>query len=186
MINNVNIFQIFPRFILEDTDGFAMCQALAAGLNYFLEKAQEGLDIALNVDEMPEWRLDEMAWELDCLYDYEADIEIKRGWIRDAYKNYRVHGTAEGVRQYLKTYFGESSVSEFWEFSGQPGQFNVNVTGMRTDANEAWIRKACAKAKNVRSELNNIIYNGGECEAVILAGAGYGGGRRIVVNGTML
>lgn len=171
MIEKVNIFQIFPRFILEDTDGFAMCKALEAGLNYFLEKCNEGLKLVLDVDSMPEWRLDEMAWELNCLYDFQADVDIKREWIRNAYKNYRIHGTAEGIRQYLAIYFGESSVSEFWEFGGDPGQFNVVVSGLRSDENEAWIRKAVAKAKNVRSELNNIIYNGGASTFSIVAGA---------------
>ena len=186
MIEKVNVFQLFPRFILEDVDGYAMCKALEAGLNYFLEKCSDGLKLITDVDSMPEWRLDELAWEYNCLYDYTADVEIKREWIRNAYKNYRIHGTAEGVRQYLAIYFGESSIDEFWQFGGDPGQFNVSVTGMRSDENEAWIRKAVAKAKNVRSELNNIIYNGGETEAVLLAGAGYGGGRRIVIEGTML
>ena len=88
MIEKVNIFQIFPRFILEDTDGFAMCKALEAGLNYFLDKCNEGLKLVLDVDSMPEWRLDEMAWELNCLYDFQADVDIKREWIRNAYKNY--------------------------------------------------------------------------------------------------
>lgn len=171
MMQSVNIFQIFPKFILEDKDGFAMCKALEAGMNYFLAKCKEGLDLVQNIDTMPEWRLDEMAWELNCLYDYEADISIKREWIRNAYKNYRIHGTAEGVRQYLKIYFGESSIEEFWQFGGDPGQFNVTVTGLRTDENEAWIRKATAKAKNVRSELNNIVFNGGEAQADIEVGA---------------
>ena len=163
MIQNVNIVEIFPRFILEDKNGLAMCRALAAGLRYFLRHAQEGLDITQDVSMMPEWRLDEMAWELDILYDYTADVEIKREWVRNAYRNYRIHGTAEGVRQYLAIYFGESSVNEYWEFSGEPGQFNVTVTGVRTTENENWVRKACAKAKNVRSELNNIVFNGGTC-----------------------
>ena len=170
MIEKVNIFQIFPRYILEDEDGYAMCKALEAGLNYFLEKCNESMGIMLDVDKMPEWRLDELAWEYNCLYNYDADIDIKREWIRNAYKNYRIHGTAEGIRQYLAIYFGESVVNEYWEFSGNPGQFNVTVTGLRNDENEAWIRKACAKAKNVRSELNNIIFNGGESSGSILCG----------------
>lgn len=179
MIQTFDITRIFPRFILNDKNGYAMAKAIEAGLKYFLEKSQDGLDTLTDVDKMPEWRLDELAWEYNCLYDYSASISVKREWIRDAYKNYRIHGTAEGVRQYLKTYFGESSVSEFWEFGGDPGQFNVNVTGVRSDENEAWIRKAVAKAKNVRSELNNIVYSGGESTAAILAGAGYCG-RKIV------
>ena len=166
MIQTFDINRLFPRFILKDVNGLAMAKAIEAGLNYFLQQAKEGLDTLQNVDEMPEWRLDELAWEYNCLYDYSADVDVKRGWIRDAVKNYQLHGTAEGVRQYLKTYFGESSVDEFWEFGGDPGEFNVTVTGLRSDENEAWIRKAVEKAKNVRSVLNNIVFNGGEsaCE----------------------
>lgn len=176
MIQKINIFQIFPKFILDDETGYAMCKALQAGLEYFLKHCQEGVDTLLNVDKMPEWRLDELAWEYNCLYDYSANVEIKREWIRNAYKNYRIHGTAEGIRQYLKIYFGESVVNEFWEFGGEPGQFNVTVTGQRSDENEAWIKKACAKAKNVRSELNNIVFNGGESEVPnVLIGAASAG-----------
>jgi phage tail P2-like protein len=140
-------------------------------LNYFLKTCQNGLDIVLDVEKMPEWRLDEMAWELNCLYDYGAEVETKRGWIRDAYKNYRMHGTAEGVRQYLKIYFGESSVNEYWEFGGEAGEFNVTVAGIRTTENEKWIRRAVEKAKNVRSKLNAIIFAGGESDVEILSGA---------------
>lgn len=170
MIQRFDINRLFPRFILADQNGAALAKAIEAGLNYFLRQSKEGLEILQDVDEMPEWRLDEMAWEYNCLYDYNAPIDAKREWIRDAYRNYRLHGTAEGVRQYLKSYFGESSISEFFEFGGEPGQFNVNVTGTRSDENEAWIRAAVAKAKNVRSELNNIIYNGGECGITVLSG----------------
>ena len=166
MMTTFKTHEIFPKFLMVDADGRAMCKAIEAGLRYFLEKSGEGLKILLDVDEMPEWRLDELAWEYNCLYDYNADVDIKREWIRNAYSNYRLHGTAEGIRQYLKIYFGESRVDEFWEFGGDPGEFNVTVTGLRSDENEAWIRKAVEKAKNVRSVLANIVFNGGEssCE----------------------
>ena len=175
-----NIFQIFPRFVLNDEDGYAICKALEAGYSYFLEKVDEGLKCVIDVDNMPEWRLDEMAWEYNCLYDADADVEIKRGWIRDAIANNRIHGTAEGVRQYLKIYFGESSIDELGNF-----EFNVNVSGIRSTENENWIRKAVAKAKNVRSVLNNIIYSGGESEATVKVGAGVAG-INILVESRML
>lgn len=171
MITTFDITRLFPRFILRDITGNAMARAIAAGLSYFLTQAKKGLDTLQDVDAMPEWRLDELAWEYNCLYDFNADADVKREWIRDAMKNYALHGTAEGVRQYLKTYFGESSVDEFWEYAdGVAGEFNVTVTGIRSDENELWIRKAVEKAKNVRSTLNNIVFNGGESEMYIKAG----------------
>lgn len=158
MIQTFDISRLFPKFILRDKNGKAVSKAIEAALHYFLEKSQDALDTLTDVDKMPEWRLDEMAWELNCLYDYDAEESVKREWIRKAYDSYRIHGTAEGIRQYLGTYFGESSVEEFWEFGGDPGEIRVNVRGERSDENEAWIRKAVEKAKNVRSSLQTINY----------------------------
>lgn len=160
-----DIADLVPRYILKDKNGWALAKAIEAGMKYVAKAAEDGIDTIMNPDKMPEWRLDELAKELNILYLYEADIEDKREWIKNAYNSYRIYGTAEGVRQYLKIYFSESSITEFWEFSGDPFKFDVAVTGVRSDENEAWIRAAVAKAKNVRSELRNIIYNGGESEA---------------------
>jgi P2-related tail formation protein len=171
MIENVNIFQLFPRFILADTDGMAMCRALEAGMNYFLGKCAEGLEIVLDPERMPEWRLDEMAWELNCLYDYGADVALKRGWIRNAYRNYRTHGTAEGIRQYLAAYFDSAIVQEYFEFGGDPGQFNIIVSGTESAELQSWIMKAAAKAKNVRSELNDVTFVGDDVELTMYRAA---------------
>lgn len=162
MISSFEVGRLWPKFLLRDRNGYAMVKAMEAGLKYYLEKAQEGLDILQDVDSMPEWRLDEMAWEMNCLYDESADVEVKREWIRNAQSSERIHGTAEGVRQYLRYYFTESHIEEFWEFDGDPYTFNVSVTGIRSAENEQWIRRAVERAKNVRSRLNSIIFNGEE------------------------
>lgn len=172
-----DIADIFPGFILNDREGYAMAKALEAGIKYFLEKAQDALDTLQDIDKMPEWRLDELAWEYNCLYDYNADVDAKRGWIRNAMNYYRKHGTPEGIRQYLAAYFGESEIIEWFEGNLDPCKFDVAVTGQRSDENEAWIKAAVEKAKNVRSILRNIIFNGGESAFSIecaVADIGYG------------
>ena len=63
MIQTYDINRIFPRFILQDKNGYAIAKALQAGLDYFLARSKVALDTILDVDEMPEWRLDEIAWE---------------------------------------------------------------------------------------------------------------------------
>lgn len=159
---NYELTQIFPRYILNDQNGYAMAKALQAGIDYFLARCQDGIDCVLDVSKMPEWRLDEMAWENNCLYDYNADVDAKRGWIDNAISYWKKHGTPEGIRQYLAVYFGASEIIEWFEGGLDPCKFDVAVTGLRSDENEAWIRAAVEKAKNVRSILRNIIFNGGE------------------------
>ena len=79
-----DIRDIIPAFILADKNGYAMAKAIEAGLKYYVEKSRKGLDIITDVDAMPEWRLDEQAEDYNILYDYNADIEAKRDWVRNA------------------------------------------------------------------------------------------------------
>lgn len=149
-----DIRQLFPRFLLEDPEGYAMARALSAGLSLFLETAEAGLDTWSNVDSMPEWRLDEMAWEYNIPYDYSADAEVKRGWIRNASRLQRLYGTAEGVTEFLKARFDDASISEAWEYGGEPYHFRLDITGEWTVARIQWARRAIEAAKNVRSVLD--------------------------------
>ena len=124
-----DIRALVPRFILEDKDGLAMAKALEAGLKDFLEICQQGLDTWGNVDEMPEWRLDELAWEYNIPYDYNAGISVKREWIRNAYSLSRMYGTPEGIMRYMAGYFEEATLQENWEYSGQPYHFRMVFPG---------------------------------------------------------
>lgn len=168
MIAKFDLIRIVPKFILRDRNGYAIAKAMEAALNFFLEKSQEGLDTLQNVDKMPEWRLDEMAWEMNCLYDETADLEVKREWIRNAIPLYSIWGTKASVAEYLKGYFGEIEVEENWQYAGDPFHFRVTVGGEWTPENEAWARRAIEQAKNVRSVLDDFRI-GCLCKFAILA-----------------
>ena len=71
------IHQLFPDFILADKNGYAMAKAIERALQIMCSTIQTGVDNLQDIDKMPEWRLDEMAWELGCLYDHNANIETK-------------------------------------------------------------------------------------------------------------
>lgn len=164
MINGISIYEVFPKFILGDKNGMAIAKAIGAGMNYFLEKCNDGLNCFQDVDEMPEWRLDELAWEYNILYDYNAVVAFKREWVRNAYTNTRIHGTPEGIVQYLDVYFEESHITEWFEGGLAAGKFDVVVRGILTDENERWLRASVEKAKNVRSVLNDVVFISGETE----------------------
>ena len=148
--------RLFPRFILLDKNGFALAKAITAGLDYFLEKCLEGIQTLQDVDKMPEWRLDEIAWEYNIPFDYNADVEQKREWVRKAIPMYRIMGTKKAIYQYLEGYFGEIEVEENWEYSGDPFHFRVTVGGEWTPETEAWATEAINRVKNVRSVLDDF------------------------------
>jgi hypothetical protein len=170
-----DIRKLFPRFILEDKNGYAMAKALEAGLKYFLRVAQEGLETIQDPDKMPEWRLDEMAEEYNILYDRGADILTKRRWIKDAINYYSLMGTAEGMIRYLSAKFDTATVEEAAAYGGEPFHFRVTASEMYTEENDLWAQRAIARLKPARAVLDNIIYQGGEAQMSVKAGSNASG-----------
>lgn len=165
-----SIKDLFPNFILADKNGYAMAKAIEAGLKYMVSHVQTGLEVLQDVEKMPEWRLDEMAWELGCLYDYNANIEAKRRWIRDATPLAAALGTPQAIYNYLEGYFDEVELEEYWQYGGEPFHFRVTVSGKWTAESEAWARKAIAASQNVRSILDDFSVGSGT--RIIIRGEG--------------
>lgn len=163
-----DIMRLVPRFLLRDHNGYALAKAIEAAFQYAAEAAENGLEVILDVDKMPEWRLDEMAVELNCLYDYTADVETKRKWIKNAIPLYQIYGTMDGVMQYISSYFENADLEESWEYNGQPFHFRVTVDGEWTPENEAWARNAIERAKNTRSVLDSLRI-GSKCKIGLYA-----------------
>ena len=153
---DIDIRQLIPKFILNDKNGYAMAKAIEAALKYFLTKCQDGLDCVQNVDNMPEWRLDEMAWELNCLYDFSASVEAKRKWIQDAIPLFASYGTPSAIYNLLAGYFDDIEVEEYWQYGGDPYHFRVTLSGEWTDEHELWARRAIEESKNVRSVMDTL------------------------------
>ena len=145
-----------PRFILNDKNGYALAKAIEAALQMMNDIIDEGVNVVIDYETMPEWRLDELAWETNCLYDYHADIETKRQWIMNAIPYYRMYGTPAAIYKYISSYFDNIELEENWIYNGDPYHFRVTVEGIWSPANEAWARKAIDKAKNARSVLDNL------------------------------
>ena len=151
-----DITKFVPKFILADKNGYAIAKALGAVLQMMNDIIDEGVKCVSDFDSMPEWRLDELAWETNCLYDYNANVETKRDWIRNAIPYYRLYGTPRAIIKYVGSYFDSIELEEAWIYDGEPYHFRVTVDGEWNPANEAWARKAIDKAKNVRSVLDNL------------------------------
>ena len=166
-----DIKRLVPRFIYNDRNGHALCMAIQASMKYVAEKAEEGIAIILDPDKMPEWRLDELAWEYNILYDYTADIEVKREWIKNADDFYALYGTAAGIVKYLQAAFDTVALEESWEYNTDPNHFRVTVTGEWSEQNDEWAKKAVATVKNVRSVLDTIIFNSGGAEIPLYVAA---------------
>ena len=169
-----DIARLVPRFLYADRNGYALCKAIERAMQIMAEAAERGLEVLLDVDKMPEWRLDELAQDYNCLYDYTADIEAKRVWIKNAYRMDRILGTPEGVSQYLRGYFDRVDVLEAWDYGGEAYHFRVDLYGRWTADKNNWIAKSIDKAKNVRSVLDGVNIAQPPFSAYVPAYAGIG------------
>lgn len=160
-----------PQFILDDKNGYAIAKAIEAAMQYLNTTILQSVDQFTEVEDMPEWRLDELAWETNCLYDYNADVETKRRWIINAIPYYRLYGTPKAIYNYIGSYFDSAEVEENWIYNGEPYHFRVIVDGEWNPSNEEWARKAIERAKNVRSVLDSLRA-GCHCSIAIMAEPG--------------
>lgn len=164
----VNIDVLLPRFIMRDKNGYAMARAIEKALKTMCADIKKGVEIVLDVEKMPEWRLDEMAWEIGALYDFSADIEQKRSWIRDSVPLFAAYGTPQAIYNYLEGVFDSVLVQENWQYGGEPFNFRVIVGGNYTAENEAWAMNAIKQTKNARSVLEGLIFVGGIDSGIII------------------
>ena len=172
-----SIKQLFPAFILADPNGYALARAIEAGMKYFLDRCQEGLEILTDADNMPEWRCDELAWEYNVTwYDSSATLEEKRQTIRDARDIYARLGTPDAVLKAFNGVYGAGQVQEWWEYDGEPGHFRIFTVSesVMTEDYERFVRIVNA-VKNVRSVLDGIFFRGAKGEAGLWALTGSAG-----------
>lgn len=155
-----------PKFILRDRNGYAIAKAIEAGMRIMNDTIARGVAYVTDYDEMPEWRLDELAWEYGCVYDFNAPVKAKRRWIKNAAPMYRLYGTRQAICFYIGGYFDGVEVEENWQYGGEPYHFRVTADGAWTEENVEWVKRAIAKTKNVRSVLDGLR-SGGRCEAGI-------------------
>ena len=180
-----DVSKYLPKFILADKNGYALAKAIETGIQILNDTINEGLNNVYNVDTMPEWRLDDLAWEYNLVYDFNADVDTKRKWISNALQFYRLHGTAAGIVQYLSAKFDSAKIEEYWQYGGDPFHFRVIVSGEWTEENDEWAKKSVRTVKNVRSILDNIIFNAGSSDAQFLVAAGVQGIEIMVTSQTL-
>lgn len=148
---NIVIEKLVPRFLLEDKNGYAIAKAIEAGFRKASEVVDAGKALLTDYDTMPEWRVDEIAWETNAIYDYTAGLDQKRDMIKSAVKNFRLYGTPAGIKKYLEPYFDAVEITE----GVQPFRFGVMLSGDFSKENIRYANYVIQNVKNVRS-----IYDG--------------------------
>lgn len=169
------IKDIVPRFILNDKTGHALAVAIETALKIFLETAKGALEVWNDPEKMPEWRLDELAWEYGIVYDYDAEIAEKRIWIEEAVNFYRSMGTPAGVVKFLKAKLDTVKLEEWWEYGGDPYHFRIEAAGEWDQEIAAWTTATVNRVKNLRSVLDSLNVNSQTSDVALELAGNVGG-----------
>lgn len=157
-----DVKQMVPAFLLDDNNGYAMAKMIEYAMEYLRKACTRGLEIVFDIDKMPEWRLDELAWEYDVTwYDADADIDSKRAQIKAAQAFFDKMGTPQAVEEALAAVYGFGRLEEWWQYGGEPYHFCVYVSDPGAVAEKrAKFMKLLEMVQNVRSVLDNVVYSG--------------------------
>jgi phage tail P2-like protein len=171
-----DVKQMVPAFLLDDNNGYAMAKMIEYAMEYLRKACTRGLEIVFDIDKMPEWRLDELAWEYDVTwYDADADIDSKRAQIKAAQAFFDKMGTPKAVEEALAAVYGAGRLEEWWEYGGEPYHFSVYVTDASAlTEKRARFMKLLSMVQNVRSVLDNVYYSGASGSANVYSGTKVG------------
>lgn len=125
-LNDLEFIRLLPQFMRDDD----AVKGLAAGIDSIVPELAASITKLTtwdHIDELSESELDELAWELNIpWYDKSASVTIKREVIKSSDQIHARLGTKWAVENVIRTYFGNGHVSEWWEYGGEPGHFQVN------------------------------------------------------------
>ena len=157
-LNDLEFIRLLPRFMQDDN----AVKGLAAGIDSIIpELAAEVKKLTTwdHIDDLSEADLDELAWELNIpWYDTSASLAIKREVIKASDKVHKKLGTKWAVENVVSTYFGSGYVSEWWEYGGEPGHFQVNSSNPSLN-NERFneFLRLLDKVKRASAKLDSVV-----------------------------
>jgi len=161
-----------PAFLANDRNGAALKAAMESALKRFLGDVANAWDALYNPDSMPEWRLDDMAWEWNMIwYDYAMPVEIKRAMVKRAEEISRGIGTPGLLKSMLETVFESVNILIGPEYGGDPYHFRVEIGGNRAGELEAWALRAVDIFKPLRSEFDGFIIQTTEADKIQVSSA---------------
>lgn len=157
-LNDLDFLRLLPQFMRDD----AAVKGLAAGIDAIVP----GLAASIrkittwdHIDELSERELDELAWELNIpWYETSSSLAIKREVVKSSDLIHARLGTKWAVDNVIRTYFGSGYVSEWWEYGGDPGHFQIHSSNPSLN-NERFdeFLHLLEKVKRASAKLDSVV-----------------------------
>lgn len=154
-----SIRKILPSSISNDRKVLAAAEALDLELKKLSAEIKNVLHLP-RLEELSGEVLDHLAAQYHCdFYSTEFSDAVKRNQIRETIFWHRIKGTPRGVEKAVSTFMVNAKVEENWEYGGEPYFFRIVTKGLKYLTDESEFLRLVYDSKNVRSWLEEIIFD---------------------------
>lgn len=158
-----NLLRSFPDVLLQDERMLALATAVAKVLSELIADTRK-IEIYTRIDELPEDLLDLLAYDFKVdWWDSSLTVEEKRETLKSSWHVHRHLGTPYAVRTALSAIYSGTTVSEWFEYGGQPYHFRISIPVDQSSLDLSKHERIIALIdfyKNLRSVLDGIEYYG--------------------------
>ena len=124
-LENLDLLSLQAWYMQHDPVIKAFCQVLEIDFKE-IAKALPSISEWNQIDNYNDELLDELAWEYHIdWYDSTVDEYIKKKLLKNSDKVHMRLGTPWAVEQVVTDFFGDSSISEWFEYGGEPHFFRI-------------------------------------------------------------
>lgn len=159
-MNETDFLRLFPQSLKNDEGMMTLFDAVAQKLAEIYGRS-EYASIYQRIDELPEKILDALAYDFKVdWYENSFNITEKRKTIKNCVSVHRYKGTKYAVRTALSAIFSEVNVYEWFEYSGEPFHFKVEIFSdtVVSEDKKRRVLSAIIRFRNARSVLDKIEY----------------------------
>lgn len=158
-LNDIDLLSLQTSYMQRDRFVQALCKAL----NPYFQQLSDNVKLVYiygRIDELDEGAIDSLAWQFHVdFYDYSLPISKKRELVKQSKILHRIKGTPVAVERAATTVFGKTKLREWFEYSGEPYFFGLDIDVTDQGVTEENIKKLetlIYAYKNERSWLDYI------------------------------
>lgn len=182
-----NQLSVLPQVLRDDPTTYALA-SITAEVLAAQRLAVARLLIYPQIDSLPEELLDILAYDFKVdWWDPNYTLEEKRRTFRANWTVHKMLGTKAAVETALSAIYPDSKVVEWFEYSGDPYSFRLQIDATNAAIDTDHHRRVLSRVsyyKNLRSHLESIKYTvsvAGIAESCV-GSAFYGSWMRVGVN----
>ncbi len=156
-LSQAQLTDSLPRVIAKEPWAMAMSAAVNKQIEKILAAARRAMLYA-DIYNTPEQLLDVLAAEMQIpSYSSEYGIDLKRTLVLNGLSYWSKAGTVQATEDVLKSIFEDAEISEWFQYSGEPGYFKITTANPNiTEQNISDFKAAAEKVKRLSAWLEGV------------------------------